>query len=514
MRTFRGKQSYEEIGQESAPEGLQYQFYYVRARETGQRFTLVAANENYLSTNTNQRILQQASRILSRVDSAHVVKAYEIGEQDDLLFLVLEEVQGGLLPHWVKNRASTEPMAESMALNFFRQLAIALKDMERANVVHCYLHPTSLYVYADPTTQENAIVKIWDLPLASAGNQDFHFQAPEMLSADAQRDGEGRDIRTDIYSLGAIIYWLLAGKPPLEAGSRGQLALRIISQEEKNRPTSLAALRPDLSKPTVDLVMRCLEKQPSRRFANATELVAKLENALGNEQTAVERLLHLVEQADKRGDWEEIIRLGHSVADQPGVIKRIQVPLQKAERMLEESALNRVLDLTAKATTHLTRNQLAEAIAALEDSKQLLNNNQYIRDKQKKEQHNRVRELESRLTDQKRFQPAYLQSTHTGKTYPLALGKMTVGRTLRPHHHPDFVNLVGEPEDLVRSVSREEHATFVFEEGQWQLIHNSKATNHTYIGETTLLANQRYAVEDGAIIRFGRVELKFRLGVA
>ena len=82
MKTFRGKQTYEEIGQENAHEGLPYKFYYVRARETGQRFTLVAADENYLSGSANQRILQRAGRILSTVDSAHIVKAHDIGQQE------------------------------------------------------------------------------------------------------------------------------------------------------------------------------------------------------------------------------------------------------------------------------------------------------------------------------------------------------------------------------------------------------------------------------------------------
>lgn len=514
MKTFHGKQSYEEIGQESAQEGLPYQFYYVRARETGQRFTLVTADETSLSTSANQRILQRAGRILNLVDSAHLVKAHDIGQQDGLLFLVLEDVQGSLLTQWVKNRQPTAPLDEHTALNFFRQLAIALKDIERVSVAHGYLHPTSIYVYPDPAARGGETIKIWDLTLSSAGNQDFHFQAPEMLSADAKPDGELRDIRTDIYSVGAILYWLLTGKPPLEARGRGQLALRIISQDEKNRPTSLAYIRQDLSKPCVDLVMRCLEKQPNHRFANATELAARIESVLGKEQNSVEHLLRLVEQADKQGDWEEIIRIGRRVADQPGIIKRIQIPLQKAERMLEESALNRMVDLTAKATNYLAKNQVAEAAACLEDSKRLLSSSQYIRDKQKKEQSTKLLELESRLTEQKRFRPAYLQSTHTRKNYPLALVKMTVGRAMPTQYQAGFINLGSEPEDLVRSVSREEHAIFLFEEGQWQLIHSNKATNRTYIGETNLIANQRYAIEDGATIKFGRVELKFRLGSA
>ena len=512
MKTFRGKQTYEEIGQENAHEGLQYKFYYVRARETGQRFTLVAADENYLSGSANQRILQRAGRILSTVDSAHIVKAHDIGQQDGAIFLVLEDVQGNLLHQWMKNRQPAEAIDEYKALSIFRQLAIALKDMERINIAHGYLHPTSIYIYPDPTARGGEIVKIWDLTLSSTGNQDFHFQAPEMLSADAKAEADIRDIRTDIYSVGAIIYWLLAGKPPLEAANPGQLALRIFSQDEKNKPPSLAYVRQDLSKHCVELVMRCLEKQPAQRFANATELVTKIENVLGKEQNAIDHLLHLVVQADKQGDWEEILRLGRRAADHPGVIKRMQGSLQKAEKMLEESALNRIIDLAEKATASLAQNQLHEAAAHLEEGKRLLTNSQYIRAKQKTEQLLKLRELEHRLSEQQRFKPAYLQSKHTGKHYPLDLLKMMVGRANAPQ--PGFISLNSEPEELVRSVSREEQATFLFEEGQWKLIHSEKATNRTYLNQTNLSANQKYVIEDQSTIKFGRVELEFRLGSA
>ncbi|MCE7980733.1 MAG: hypothetical protein DYG89_06030 [Caldilinea sp. CFX5] len=514
MKIFCGKQTYDELGQESAHEGLQYKFYYVRARETGQRFTLITTDENFLAGSGNQRVLQRAGRILSTVDSAHIVKAHDIGQQEGLLFLVLEDVQGNLLPQWVKNRQSGEPLDEYTALSFFRQLAIALKDMERVNVAHGCLHPTSMYIYPDPLARGGEIVKIWDLALSSASNQDFHFQAPEMLSADAKAEGEIRDIRTDIYSVGAIIYWLLTGKPPLEANNRGQLALRIISQHEKDKPPSLAYVRQDLSKHCVELIMRCLEKQPAQRFASATELISKIETVLGKKQNAVDHLLHLVVQADKQGDWEEIIRLGRRAADHPGVLKQMQGSLQKAKKMLEESDLNRINDLIEKATACLTKNQLTEAAAYLEDGKRLLNSNQDIRQKQKTEQLFKLRELENRLNEQKRFKPAYLQSKHTQKNYQLDLKQMRVGRGMSSTTQPGFINLADEPEELARSVSREEQAVFFFEEGQWKLMHSDKARNRTYLNQTNLNANQKYVVDDQATITFGRVEFEFHFGSA
>lgn len=91
------------------------------------------------------------------------------------------------------------------------------------------------------------------------------------------------------------------------------------------------------------------------RFANATELVTKIENVLGKEQNAIDHLLHLVVQADKQGDWEEILRLGRRATDHPGVIKRMQGFLQKAEKMLEESALNRIIDLAEKLQPVLSK---------------------------------------------------------------------------------------------------------------------------------------------------------------
>lgn len=502
-KVFRGSRTYEVIGQDTSHEGIPAQFYYARAQETGQRFTIAVTGEQQ-SAAGNQRLLQRAGRILGTVDSVHIIKAHDIGQDDDRIFLVLEDLQGNLLSKWVSLRPGQ--VDEYTALSFLHQLAIALKDMERLQIAHGYLKPTSIYVSPDPAVREGEILKIWDLMLSAVDDSNIAFQAPETL--DAIGGAEIRDIRTDIYSIGAIGYWLLAKRAPLEANSLGGLARIIVSKDEQDRAPSLANIRGDLSTECVKLIMKCIEKDIGRRYANTTELITEIDILIGKQSNSAAYLMHRVRQADGQGDWTEVLKLAERAEQHPGMVRQLQGVVKKAQQMLAEQSLTRFTELMTRASAAITANRLEEAAGMLQDAEQLLKSDSYIQPKQKTEQLMQVRRLQTELREQKRFRPAYLASS-SGREYALETLQVTIGRN-RPEvaNRADFIDLKEEPGK--GTVSRE-HATFLFEEGQWKVTHHSKATNRTYVDAERVADNQKVVIPDNALMKFGRVELRFHL---
>ncbi|MFN8487667.1 MAG: FHA domain-containing protein [Caldilineaceae bacterium] len=501
-KLFRGKSTYEVLTQDRLGENSAYTFYLVKARESGQRFTLVTSNE-YVSPAQNKRILQRAARIMGMVESAHILKAHDVGQDGERVFVVLEDIQGNPLPQWF---AGKQRVDEFTALRLMRQFALALQEFEYHKVAHGYLKPGSAYIFPDPSSQSGELLKIWDLVLANSDKATIPYQAPETLDADGQ--AEIRDIRADIYSVGAITYWLLTGRPPYETANSGSLVRQILGKEY--RPTPLDGIRSDLSKACVELIDRCLQKEPLHRFNTARELVATIDKVLGNQQNADEYLFHQAQQAEARQDWEEILRLAKKAEAYPGATRRLRSLLQRAEKMLEETAERTFAQAESELQNLLAQNRLAEATARLTQTRKFLSENLHLSAKQKNQMTTRLRTLEEQIATVQKFKHAWLESESTKQKYPLDTRRISVGRSAQSQEGQlTFLNLVAEPR--AATVSRQEHAVLSFEEGVWRVNHNATSANRTYVNDKMVAPNQPVALKHNDVVKFGLVELRFAL---
>jgi eukaryotic-like serine/threonine-protein kinase len=214
------------------------------------------------------------ARAAMQLQSRHVVKVYEVGTLDvGLPFLVMEMLQGSDLAAVLEAR-KTLPVTE--AVDYLIQAADAIADAHTHNIVHRDLKPSNLFL------AHGNVVKVLDFGVSkvqpAAHQQGLrtatgavlgspHYMAPEQL-----KSAKDADPRADIWSLGVILYELLAGRPPFDGRAYGDLFMAVLSGEF----VPLASVRSDAPPGLEQIIARCLKKSRDERFSNVAELVSAL----------------------------------------------------------------------------------------------------------------------------------------------------------------------------------------------------------------------------------------------
>jgi serine/threonine protein kinase len=214
-----------------------------------------------------KRFVREA-RLAARLSHPNVVHVYDAGETDGRPFIVMEYVPGETLADVLQRRRKL-PAAEAAALA--RQAALGLQHAHDAGLVHRDIKPQNLLLRAD------GVLKIADFGIARAAESSRLTQLGTILGtasyiAPEQALGDDVGHRADIYSLGAVLYQLLTGRPPYEFGSLAELA-------EKQRTGTIVPVR-DLEPSVPDeleaLVMHTLARDPEFRPRSAAEVAQAL----------------------------------------------------------------------------------------------------------------------------------------------------------------------------------------------------------------------------------------------
>ena len=225
-----------------------------------------------------ERFVREA-RLAARLSHPNVVSIYDAGADDGRPYIVMEYVEGETLADLLARGPLQPEEARQLALQACRGLAHA----HDAGLIHRDIKPQNLLLRSDGT------LKIADFGIARAAEGTALTQAGTVLGTAAylspeQALGEEVTAATDIYSLGAVLYELLTGRPPLEPESLADLA-------DKQRRPSIAPVRepaPHVPRDLEDVVMRCLARNPEYRPRSAAELEREL--ASGPPEPLTERL--------------------------------------------------------------------------------------------------------------------------------------------------------------------------------------------------------------------------------
>ena len=223
-----------------------------------------------------RRFLQEA-RAASALNDPHIITIYDIFEHDGADVLVMELVEGRTL-----RDAVTGPVPVEQAVAWVQQIAEALGLAHGAGIVHRDLKPGNIMI------TDRGLVKVLDFGLAKVTvTSDEATVAPATMEGDLlgtieymspeQARGAPADHRSDIFSLGTILYELLAGRRPFLADNR----LALLHEILHGPITPLRSLRPDLSEPLEAVVMKALERDPRVRFQSMWELGSALKFASG-----------------------------------------------------------------------------------------------------------------------------------------------------------------------------------------------------------------------------------------
>jgi serine/threonine-protein kinase len=221
------------------------------------------------------------------IEHANVVQAHDFGRlPDGAFYLVLEYVEGTGLGQALLDAGGQFDVER--ALNIAGQIAEALVAAHAQGVVHRDLKPDNVMLVAKPGEPE--IAKVMDFGIAKIGLHEridpekqitqvgSVFGTPEYMSPE-QAAGQSVDARGDLYSMGLLLYRMLAGSPPFSAGEVQAVLMMQITQPPPELPQSVP-------EPVKELVLQLLAKLPDERIQTAQEVLGRILELLGSETTA------------------------------------------------------------------------------------------------------------------------------------------------------------------------------------------------------------------------------------
>jgi serine/threonine-protein kinase len=223
-----------------------------------------------------ERFVREAQTI-ARLEHPNIVPIYEVGQPADLLYIVMRCVDGPSLRQLLGSTPNHR-LSVGDAGRVARQVADALAYAHSEGVVHRDVKPDNILL------DKRGQVLVTDFGIAKAAQAATSAQlttegmiigTPQYMSPE-QAAGDAVDGRSDIYSLGIVLYQMLSGAPPFD----GDSSARIIAQQLTVVPPDIRALRPDVTPELAQVVGRMLDKDPARRFQTAAEVSRALVEAL------------------------------------------------------------------------------------------------------------------------------------------------------------------------------------------------------------------------------------------
>ncbi|MCI9435629.1 MAG: Stk1 family PASTA domain-containing Ser/Thr kinase [Lachnospiraceae bacterium] len=202
----------------------------------------------------------------------NIVNVYDVGEEDDIYYIVMELVEGITLKKYIEKKAR---LSFKEAVSIAIQVSMGIEAAHNNHIIHRDIKPQNIIISKDGK------VKVTDFGIAKAATSNtitsnvmgsVHYTSPE------QARGGYSDEKSDIYSLGITIFEMLTGRVPFNGETTVAIAIKHI-QEELPSPKEFV---PEIPNSVEGIVIKCCEKSPDRRYQNMQELIADLKQSLMN----------------------------------------------------------------------------------------------------------------------------------------------------------------------------------------------------------------------------------------
>ncbi len=223
---------------------------------------------------------EREARAAVKIKSEHVARIIDVGAlEDGRPYMVMEYLDGGDLDAWVRQKG---PLDVEQAVEFVLQACEAIAEAHALGIVHRDLKPANLQCIRRPDGLLS--VKVLDFGIskvtghAASGlnlgitKTQSLMGSPVYMSPEQLQSSKNVDARTDIWSLGVILFELIAGRPPFTAETMPQLVLKVMSEPAPG----LRELRPEAPEGLERVIHRCLDKDLDKRYPNVAELAADL----------------------------------------------------------------------------------------------------------------------------------------------------------------------------------------------------------------------------------------------
>ena len=222
------------------------------------------------------RFLREA-QAATRITSEHVARVTDVGRLDSSApYMVMEYLDGCDLGQVLEQQG---PFAITVAIDYVMQAMVAIAEAHSLGIVHRDLKPSNLFL--THRADGSALVKVLDFGISKATALDSQVAltrtggmmgTPVYMSPEQVRNTKQVDPRSDIWSLGVILFELLGGRPPFH----GETVGAVLAATLTDTPLSLRELRPEVPAALEKVVRRCLEKTTDKRWSNIGELASAL----------------------------------------------------------------------------------------------------------------------------------------------------------------------------------------------------------------------------------------------
>lgn len=233
--------------------------------------------EKVFTSDLKTRFIREAKAIAA-LSHPGIVTIYEADSYGSIFFLVTEYVPGQSLGDWLHENQS--PLEAKTAAGLAASLADAVQHAHSRGVLHRDIKPANVLLdeSGESISHNNlaSIAKLTDFGLAKfAAETEQYTQSgtivgsPMYMAPEQIRSAkDGIDFRSDVYSLGAVLYELLTGQPPFS----GETVIDVISAVQEKEPTPPRSIHPRIPSDLESVCLKCLEKNPNSRYATAREL--------------------------------------------------------------------------------------------------------------------------------------------------------------------------------------------------------------------------------------------------
>ena len=242
--------------------------YLAEDQELGRRVAIKILNERHANDEQFVERFRREAKNAAALSHPNIVSIYDRGEAEGPYYIAMEYLDGRSLKELILSRG---PAPLNVAIEYVRQILSALRFAHRHGIVHRDIKPHNVLVDAEGR------VKVTDFGIARAGASQMTeagsiVGTAQYLSPEQAR-GTNVDQRSDLYSLGIVLYELLTGTLPFNGDTPVEIAMKHLSQT----PELPSVLRPELPRELDLVVTRALAKDPDERYQSADEMDADLE---------------------------------------------------------------------------------------------------------------------------------------------------------------------------------------------------------------------------------------------